>query len=334
NYTDPEMIGVSLSALSNSAKRMNTPYGYLVYGVENATHTIKGTKFKPSQAEVKGQEWKMWTTQRLNPRVWLDIFEFQAEPGLDVSIIRVPHASIGTLTFNRQAHIRIGSYNQHLWFYPEVEQSLWAGSSDSAFEGVFAAEGLKASDAVDLLDAKIYFELTAGKEQIPENEEEILRKFTEEGFLHKEGHEHYAITNLGAMLLAKNIKHFPSLENKTAILRIFDGTNNLVMKHEIEGAYGYARAFEKIIKHILDNTPSKEIIDGAIRQEVNIFPVAALRELIANAFVHQDFTKPGRPTIEIFDDRIEFSNPGEPRVQSDLWVVESVARNERLANVL
>ena len=37
-----------------------------------------------------------------------------------------------------------------------------------------------------------------------------------------------------------------------------------------------------------------------------------LRELIANALIHQDFTVRGAgPMIEIFDDRIEISNPGK-----------------------
>jgi ATP-dependent DNA helicase RecG len=49
---------------------------------------------------------------------------------------------------------------------------------------------------------------------------------------------------------------------------------------------------------------------GAARGDLGV-PEIALRELIANALIHQDFSLTGTgPMIELFDDRIEFSNPG------------------------
>ena len=38
-----------------------------------------------------------------------------------------------------------------------------------------------------------------------------------------------------------------------------------------------------------------------------------MRELTANALVHQEFSLTGAgPTVEIFDGRIKITNPGEP----------------------
>ncbi len=63
-----------------------------------------------------------------------------------------------------------------------------------------------------------------------------------------------------------------------------------------------------VIKRIL---PHSEVIREALRAEVTVYPEIALRELIANALIHQDFTIAGAgPMIEVFDDRIEFTNPG------------------------
>ncbi len=43
------------------------------------------------------------------------------------------------------------------------------------------------------------------------------------------------------------------------------------------------------------------------------FPRLAIRELVANALIHQDLTVTGAgPMIEIFDDRMEVTNPGLP----------------------
>ena len=43
--------------------------------------------------------------------------------------------------------------------------------------------------------------------------------------------------------------------------------------------------------------------------------VEVVRELVANALIHQDFFVTGTgPMVEIFDDRIEITNPGAPLV--------------------
>ena len=47
NDARPEEIGEYLSALSNSTALHGRPRGYLVWGVENDTHAVVGTKFKP-----------------------------------------------------------------------------------------------------------------------------------------------------------------------------------------------------------------------------------------------------------------------------------------------
>jgi predicted HTH transcriptional regulator len=61
-----------------------------------------------------------------------------------------------------------------------------------------------------------------------------------------------------------------------------------------------------------------------------------LRELIANALVHQDLAIPGSgPMIEIFDDRIEITNPGVPLVQPERFIDNPPqSRNERLARTM
>jgi len=53
---------------------------------------------------------------------------------------------------------------------------------------------------------------------------------------------------------------------------------------------------------------------------------------VANALVHQDLRIGGTsPMIEIFSDRIEISNPGEPVVDSQRFIDGYQSRNEHLA---
>lgn len=51
NYSNPEEIGEYLSALSNTAALQGKANGYLVWGIQNTTHAVVGTTFKPANEE-------------------------------------------------------------------------------------------------------------------------------------------------------------------------------------------------------------------------------------------------------------------------------------------
>jgi predicted HTH transcriptional regulator len=61
-----------------------------------------------------------------------------------------------------------------------------------------------------------------------------------------------------------------------------------------------------------------------------------VRELTANALIHQDFFVTGTgPMVEVFDDRIEITNPGEPLVDTQRFVDTPLkSRNEALASLM
>ena len=66
-----------------------------------------------------------------------------------------------------------------------------------------------------------------------------------------------------------------------------------------------------------------------------MFPEIAVRELVANALIHQDFTETGRSVmVEIYTDRMEVSNPGRPFIATERFIDEYRSRNERLADIM
>ena len=67
-----------------------------------------------------------------------------------------------------------------------------------------------------------------------------------------------------------------------------------------------------------------------------MYPELAVRELVANALIHQDFTITGAgPTVEIFADRMEITNPGRPLIDPLRFIDEPPrSRNEALASVM
>ncbi|CAN0592351.1 unnamed protein product [Ectocarpus sp. 12 AP-2014] len=65
-----------------------------------------------------------------------------------------------------------------------------------------------------------------------------------------------------------------------------------------------------------------------------MYPEIAVRELVANALIHQDYEEKGFPMIEIYSDRIEITNPGIPLITPNRFIDEYQSRNEKLADLM
>lgn len=97
---------------------------------------------------------------------------------------------------------------------------------------------------------------------------------------------------------------------------------------------GYAK-LDQALEYVEALLPEQEVIQGVRRVTLRMFPHMALRELMANMLIHQDFSITGTgPMICIFDGRIEFTNPGSSlvdvaRLLNDL----PHSRNEKMAAI-
>ena len=66
-----------------------------------------------------------------------------------------------------------------------------------------------------------------------------------------------------------------------------------------------------------------------------VYPETAIREIIANALIHQDFTISGvGPVVEIYENRVEITNPGNSLISPDRLLDERRSRNEKLASTM
>ena len=81
NYHSAEEIGERISALSNGACIHGQPVGYLVFGVEDKTHALKGTTFKAKSHKKGNEDLEHWLATRLNPRIDFRVHEFDDEAG-------------------------------------------------------------------------------------------------------------------------------------------------------------------------------------------------------------------------------------------------------------
>ena len=146
----------------------------------------------------------------------------------------------------------------------------------------------------------------------------------------------YSITNLGAILFAKKLTDFQFLSRKSIRVIFYQGKNKTTPSHEQTGVKGYATGFEGLIEYINQFLPKNEVIGKALRKDVPMYPELAIRELVANALVHQDFSMQGAgPMIEIFEGRIEITNPGNPLIEKERFIDHPpISRNEALASFM
>lgn len=326
----PELIGEYLSALSNSATLHNQQTAYLIWGIDDKSHNIIGTKFKPKQEKIKGQELENWLAIQLEPRIDFRIYEFTCE-SKDIVLFEIPKAAHIPISFKGIEYIRVGSYKQKLKDFPEKERELWSLFSRQPFEKGIALENITADEVLAKINYPSYFDFT--QQNLPDNKQGILERLASENLINIKLSNYYDITNFGAILFAKKLTDFQKLGRKAIRVIIYKEKDRISTQREQVFDKGYAVSYEEIIKFINEQLPQNEQIGQAVRKNIKMYPEIAIRELVANAIIHQDFNMSGvSSTIEIFSDRMEIRNPGEPLVDTMRFIdLPPQSRNEDLA---
>jgi len=333
NNQKPDEIGEYISALSNSAALHSQPYGYLVWGVDDKTHIPVGTKFNPATTRCGNEELENWLLHLLQPQLHFRFLSFSYEDKAIV-VLEVPSATSQPVRFSGKEWIRIGSYKKPLKDHPEHERNLWRIFERNPFEDQIAKFRLDAPDVLKLLNFEVYFKLL--DLPIPKTEESLFDRFTSEGLIKRNLSGRFDITNLGAILFAHDLSYFPHLEQKAARLIRYYGQDKTRTIREITGSKGYAVGFENLINRTISELPTAEVINSPIRSQIPLYPILSIRELIANALIHQDFLITGAgPMIEIFSNRIQITNPGIPLIPPDRFIdSDPQSRNPRLARLM
>lgn len=174
-----------------------------------------------------------------------------------------------------------------------------------------AIQGVSDDKIISLIDTQGFFDLL--EESYPTSRDGVLAKL--QAFNLISGCKgDWTITNLAAITLAKKLEEFSfDLASKAPRVIIYEGKNKLKTRVEVAGGKGYAVGFEGLVDYVHNAAPQNRYLEEAVREEVKMFPRQAIRELVANALVHQDFTIKGENVrIEMYIDRLEISNPGIP----------------------
>ena len=330
NY-DPDMIGQDISALANGAAYAEKSCAYMIWGIDDKTHDVVGTEIVQYSKLVGNQEIESWLRIMISKNAEFEFHKIEIKDKIGVNkpiiVLIIYKATSQTVTFKKVDYIRVGSYTKKLSDYPQMQAQLWDKIRNSRFEEQYAMQNLQLEDALKLLDYSAYFDLK--KEPIPSDNLGIAHYLEEETIIVKQDNGMYAITNLGAILFAKKLSSFSRLERKAVRVVQYQDKNRLNMLKEDVGNKGYAIGFDGLLKYIEALLPTREVIKGAVRETISPYPSIALREAIANALIHQDFSITGTGiVIEIFSNRI-------PLV--DIYrIVDNPpkSRNEKLASLM
>lgn len=333
NNANPEMIGSDIAALSNGAALNGKGKAYLIWGIADETHGVVGTTFVPGASKRGGEMLENWLLRGISPQV---NFAFRAVEidGKTIVVLEIDPTLQHPVAFRGERYIRVGSSTKKLKDHPEQERNLWRVLERVSFEEGIAAERVSDQEALSLLDYPEYF----NRLSIPlaDGRAAILRALQANRLTLPCDAGGWNITNLGAILFARKLGDFPGIWRKTVRVIQYrgEGRTEALREREFEG--GYAVEFDAIVDHIMTLAPASEVIEGVYRRERPMFPKVAVRELVANALIHQDFSVTGTgPMIGLFDTRLEISNPGEPLVDVQRFVdAEPQSRNERLVRLM
>ncbi len=319
-----ERLAQHLCAFSNLAGG-----GVLVFGVDN-----DGVPFTMGKNEIEEVVKKLSNIAKNNLSYSIsiqhDVMEYE---GHALLFIYIPEQH------NKPVHMRgndiFNSYtrsgNQTVKMSAQQVRELIAQSSGYSYEERVAKHDLTAQEVLTLLDYKTFFALR-GK-NVPVSEDAILSTLEEFNMINS-SQGRWNITNLGAVLLAKQITDFKTIANRRVVVRRYEGTNNRHLQFEQVMEKGYAVGFDGMLDYIMRNV-SREHIDG-LRESIPTYPRVAIREFVANALVHQDFAVTGMPlTVEIFSNRLVITNPGSSLNDINRLIdLPPQSRNEMLAQTM
>lgn len=297
--------------------------GNLILGItDKCPRNIVGTSWPSNCVEKQSQIYN-----KLKIRV--EIKEIEIE-GKRIVVFEIPSRPIARpYNLDGAFYTRIG---EELRVMSVDELSSILNEDNVSWEKLPAKEYCTQDEVINLLDTYSFYELR--KRSIPIDPIDIILDLKYEGIVSPNG-SHWDITNVGAILLAKNLKDFPNIAQKAIRFIVYNGTGRLETITEIDGQKGYAIGFEGLIKYIKSKISTNEVMRDALRENLPIFPIRSIREIVANAMIHQDFSIKGTYLkIELFSDRIEITNPGVPKIDSRRFVDECISRNEHLAGLM
>ncbi len=304
NNYNPQKIGENISALANSACLLQRDAGYLVFGIEDETHNVIGSDFKPHQAKKGNEELENWLARKLEPRIDFRIYEFPYE-GKIIIVFKIDPALNVPVKFQGNAYIRIGSYTKKLDQYQEKARKIW--SNKQGFD--WSAQICDGATIDDLDPQAIIKARQEYKIKFPKLANEV-DSWSNAVFLNKAKITiHGKVTRAAIILLGKPESTHFILPGVVQISWILRDDKNIERDYEHFGPPFILNTDAIILK--IRNLNYRYLPNSTLFPiEVTQYEPYVIREALHNCIAHQDYELCSRIIIVEKNDELLFVNAG------------------------
>jgi len=304
NNADPQEIGEYLSALANEASLCNQLRGYLVFGIDDASHEVVGTRFDPYAAKAKGnQDLLPWLGALLQPNPGVEVLVVD-HPSGRVVMLAVGPARDRPAAFAGKPFCRAGASKTELSRNPEKERALWTRGSDWSAE-VCEGAGLSDLDPDAVAKAREQFLVKHPGQAAAVNGWDD-RTFLNKARVLKQG----AVTNTALLLLGRGESATLLSPAVAKLSWILKDASNRELDYEHIGP-PFLLAGDRVLKRIR-NLIVRALPSGTLfPQEITQYDPWVVREALHNAIAHQDYRRHGRIVVVEFPDRVLVTNVGD-----------------------
>ena len=319
NY-DFNKLGEYFSALSNEANLKGKPYGWLIFGIDNKTRNIVGTRYRPHRNNLDSLKLEI-ANKTTNRITFMEIHELLLPEGR-VIMFQIPDAPKG-IPIAWEGHYygrdgqSIGALNLQ-----EIEQIR-----NQVKNYDWSAQICDGATIHDLNKDAIIKAREKYKEKFPQKRQEV-NEWDDVVFLNKAKITiHDKITRTAIILLGKEeSEHFlsPSVAKISWILK---GENGLEKDYEHFGPpflLNSDAVYNKIrnlkYRYLLNNT--------LFPTEITQYEPYVIREALHNCIAHQDYELKGRIHVVEKPDELIFTNLGSFIPGSIEKVIEQNAPQE------
>jgi ATP-dependent DNA helicase RecG len=304
NLHQPQALGEYLSALANGARLAGQPRGYLVFGIDDETHDVVGTRFDPYATKGKGnQDLLPWLAAGLSPNAGFDVHVID-HADARVVLFEVGPARDQPVSFYGTAYVRVGGSKTELGKHPEKARALWTRGSDWSAE---LCEGATLDDLDPNAVAKAREQFVV---KHPGQAAEIADwddlTFLNKARVLKQG----AVTHAALLLLGRGESATLLSPAVAKVSWILKDADNRELDYEHIGP-PFLLAGDRLLKRIR-NLIVRALPSGTLfPKEITQYDPWVIREALHNAVAHQDYRLHGRIAVVEFPDRVLMTNVGD-----------------------
>lgn len=331
NNDSHETIAKYVSALANSAIYNGEQHGFLVFGIRNEDHEIVGTNVRLADKKIGNETFIHWLNRHIKPP--LNIEHSAADcNGVHVEVLRIDPGYKHTVRFKDNAFIRIDSSLHPIEHHPAREAAIWQAVNRFSYEKSIVSDRIPR----EMIQVRFYVEELISSLALGRAQGDMTGYLLQEGLVVENMEGGFDITNLLVMVSAKNFKDWPGFERKGIRVVSYKDTTKLDTVYDVWGQRGYFSAFDRALVEIMGLIPHREEMQHGLRKNFSEIPAVAIREVLGNAIIHQDFTDTSRgPLVEVYTDRVKITNPGKPLIEPDRFVdAPSHTRNSAFADIM